>query len=339
MSEFSFAPRRIATIAVASFLLAASISCGDNGPEPRVLAFSYVHSGQPLDLRVPVVLNGRLEVRVSDVQTTTPEPVTLTRVESSNPSALEVVATSDDTFTVAGNAAGGVELTVEATLETSGDVRTEVLEMDVEAPTNLELWHSCRGLGEPRGLYQQGASFQIMYAFETGQQRMPSVGYYPVEATPEAIASRVETVESYRWIRFAPNEMPGTAIIASTEDFDASVDAELVPAASIDGVVRADALQVEVDQETAILQRPTVRGVPICQSRIDFTVGNLTPDICDAGRATDLDDLNDSELDPTGWVMIRPKAAGTCRFEVNYPQGNGGRGASQELNVEIIESS
>ena len=335
----AFSQIHFGRFAVLLVLLAPLMSCGDDtADKPNVFAYFDARTGAPLYEDTRLVPGSRVEVRVRDAADVLPEDIELVSVVSDAPTVLEVSSYDEQTFVIEGEQPGSATLEVEASFSDSEENKRDTLDLGVATPTEMEIWHLCRGPGEPFGLYHRDGSIRLRYNFRPDSGELISDNYFPVTASPGQLLELDASKSNSRWLHFDTANMAGSATVEPTATPGDPLQVELVPATDIDGVLRADARQVEVGQDTAILHRPTVAGIPICQSRVDFTVGNLTPEICDASRTTDIEDLADPDYGPGGWVMIAPRTTGTCRYEVNYPQGSGGRGASQELSVEVIES-
>ncbi|MGM0555222.1 MAG: hypothetical protein ACQEVA_02490 [Myxococcota bacterium] len=335
----AFSQIHFGRVAALLVLLAPLVSCGnDTADEPDVFAYFDARTGDRLYEDTRLIPHARIEVRVRDSADVLPEEIELVSVVSDAPTVLEVRSHDEQTFVIEGKQAGSAALEIEASFVDSGESKRDTLDLGVGTPTEMELWHLCRGPGEPYGLYHEDGPVRLRYYFEPDAGKLISDNYFPVAASPGQLLELDGSKSNARWLHFDTAKMSGSATVEPTVTPGDPIDVELVPASDIDGALRADARQVEVDDETAILHRPTVQGIPICQSRVDFTVGNLTPEICDAKRTTNIEELTDSDYGPGGWVMIEPRTTGTCRYEVNYPQGGGGRGASEELGVEIIEA-
>lgn len=339
MSRFSPRARGFALLvlsALAALVLSGCVS--ETTGKLGNLTFSYPTDDEVLDFNKPIAVGARLELRVRDAAERDRSPIELTTVESSDPSVLEVVSFSGDTITLEGKGDGSAEISVEAQFDNTGEIKPDAVDMRAATPDEVKLWHECRPQSETYGIYQQGTDFRVPFDLKLDDGNdVIGYGYYPVELSPDTLLTLDENEESQTWLFLNGADMAGAGEIASSLD-SAVLDVELVPVSDFDGIERASDRKVGLDEDTAVLHRPTVVSVPVCQSKADFSVGNLTPDICDAERASNIEDVADTFYTGTGWVSIRPKERGTCRYEVNYPDANGGTGLTQELSVDIIDA-
>ena len=79
---------------------------------------------------------------------------------------------------------------------------------------------------------------------------------------------------------------------------------------------------------------PRVGGVTVCQANVTLEVNSITPTICDV-RPTGANASDTDAAYETGWFEIEGLSQGTCTYQVTYPDGNEGAGASAEFTHEI----
>jgi hypothetical protein len=339
MSVFSSRVRSlvILTLIVSTSLLLSSCVSELTGKEGN-LTFFYVTDDEPLDFNKPITVNGRLELGVRDAAERDRSPIELTSAESSDPSVLEVVSFTDDTLTLQGNGDGSAEISVEAQFANTGETKPDAIDMRAATPDRVELWHECRPKSEAMGIYQKGTDFRVPFDLKLDDDNdVIGYGYYPVDFSPAGLMTLDEEQQSQTWLFINGADTAGSGMISSQLD-SSSLDVELVAIADFDGIERASDRKIRLNEDPSILHRPTVASVPVCQSKADFSVGNLTPDICDARRATNVEDVADTFYTGTGWVRIEPRERGECRYEVNYPDANGGQGVTETLSVDIIDA-
>lgn len=287
--------------------------------------FAYWTDDDVVDFNKPIAVGGKLDITVTDVDAH--QPVSLTTA-AFDEATLAVESVSGDTVTVAGVSDGGALLSVEGDTA-AGEHLTDSINLLAATPEVLRMWHDCTA--ESDAAYLESATLWLAYDLERSNgQSIIGYGVYPVEAagplTLDADAS------GQTWMVLTAGSA-GTATLTSTIDTTA-LSFEVVAPGAIDGVETPTAYvleDIDAGDTNSFYVRPTSAGLTLCQADVEKTVVSDTPETCDVRDA----DAADSTLHEYGWFEIEGIAAGTCRYTVTYPDGNGGAGASAQFEYTI----
>lgn len=293
------------------------------------LVFSYDADDNVLDFNKPIAVGASLDLKVAAVGSFT--PVTVTSATTDDASVLAVSGTDANRITVTGVGSGEVLLSVEA--DGPSEPLTDSVNLTVRVPEVLDLRHSC---GPEGGAYLVDSSLYIPFELKMSNgQPVIGYGYYPVAVSDEALLLRDDTFEGQQYMRFDALA-PGSVTLTSDID-DTQLDLTLADVADIDGVAEPIAFvleDIDVGDTNAFYALPSVGGVTVCQANATLEVTSITPTICDV-RPTGANASDTDAAYETGWFEVEGLSQGTCTYQVTYPDGNGGAGASAEFTHEI----
>lgn len=294
------------------------------------LEFSYTTDDLTTDFNKPIAVGARLEVRVQ----TAGERANVDIVDVfTNEDVLLVDSFSGDNFILEGVGAGNSLVEVDA--EGPDGAVSDSVNMRAAVPEVLELSHTCTG--DALGLYSAGLQ-NVDVAFDMKLADGTDVigyGYYPVDV-PAGLGTIEATSDSQAFIRLDLAAATGEFDLSSTID-DTSLSFRLIEEAEITGAsfnATAPGLRVIEGNTSYIYVWPAVDADRVCQWSADMTVTSLTPETCDV-RNNETPAEPDQKSNLEGYVAIEGIAAGECRFEVSYPNGADGAGATTELTAQI----
>lgn len=290
--------------------------------------FSYAADDNVLDFNKPVAVGARLDLMVTEVGTR--KPVSLTDASTDDPAVMEVVEFGGSQLTIEGVGEGNVLVEVAGTTP-AGDELTDSVNMNAAIPQVHKLIHTCDRLADTAAyLTDNDVVMEFEFLKENGQNLI-GYGYYPITLTGNALELDAEA-SGQLWMQLVIGPTPGTVQMVS--DIDGTKRTlEVVAPGSIDGVREpVDFVweDIDVGDTNAFYVLPTVGELVVCQAQTPMEVESLTPEICsvkDTGQTND-----NSEW---GWFDVTGVAAGTCEFQVTYPAGNGGAGASATFTYPI----
>lgn len=294
------------------------------------LAFSYVADDRVGDFNKPIAVGGRLDLTVEEAGRLKQVPVV--SATSGTPDTLTVVGFTGSVVTVEGKAPGSALLEVEATV--AGQNLPDSVNLLVAQPEVLKLRHLCT---ESRtGLYFVDQDVHIPFDMSKANGQ-PVIGYgvHPVTVEPADALTLDATTKDQATLHFKTRATPGEATIRSTVD-DTTLDVTLVTEAQIDGgkIFAGEADAVQAGHKAFRLVWPTVGGQQVCQPKLQVEVVGATPDVCAVSAAQTARE-DDATGTTWGWVEIDAQKAGTCSFDVTWPGGNDGAGATERFDLVV----
>jgi hypothetical protein len=236
--------------------------------------------------------------------------------------------------TVQGEGEGNVLLSVEGTT-LGGETLPDSVNLNVKVPEVLKLWHTCAP-EDALARYLVGQRVWVPFEMEMANTQ-PVIGYGYLPVTPTGSGAALVPDESNQtYFALDTAAAPGALTLASQID-DASLDLDVVAPAQIDGVHEPIAFvleDIDVGDTNAFYVLPEVGGVAVCQADVEKTVVSDTPEICTVRDRQAPPDSGGLAFE-YGWFDVTGVSAGTCRYTVSYPGGNGGAGASGSFAFEI----
>ena len=112
---------------------------------------------------------------------------------------------------------------------------------------------------------------------------------------------------------------------------------EIVEPGAIDGIQEPIAFvaeDIDAGDTNAFFVRPMVGDLVVCQANVTKQINVLTPETCQIAERQPIDEDSPAGWE-LGWFRVTGIAAGECRYEVSYPDANGGQGVSQEFSYTI----
>lgn len=297
------------------------------------LEFSYVTDDEPRNFNKPIAVGAKLELTVREAGTGANRDVTLQSVESSNPEVLKVGTLSGGKVIIEGLASGGAELTATATLESTNEMQSDAVDMMVRVPEKLKLWHTCKDLGAQTGTYLINSNVALPFEMkmEDGQSVI-GYGYYPVTHEPAASLTKDEGKKSQQFIHYSTGSTLGDVLLSSDID-STTATMTLVNEDAIDGAKLQITPDLKEGKTEAFYVLPTIAGEPICQASSIFTLETTTTDVCEVNKLGSAPTTHEARR--YGWINIKGKTPGVCRFKITYTNGNAGAGSETELTVDV----
>lgn len=294
--------------------------------------FSYDADDRVLDFNKPIAVGAFLDLEVRDVGAR--QPVSLTSAAFDDPSVLTVSSFADHRVTVQGVSSGQALLEVAGTTS-AGTALTDSVNLLARVPEVMKLWHTCTDADTAGYLVNSRAwvPFDLEMA---NSQPVIGYGYYPV-TTSDPVLGLNETDSFASHLALDVGATPGSPTLTSDID-GTTLTMRVFSADQIDGVVEPIGFvweDIDAGDSNSFYVLPSVKGQPICQANTAKTVTSLTEDICTVSDGQLPQNNAPAQLYEYGWFQVTGVAEGTCRFEVTYPAGNDGLGASGEFEVEI----
>jgi hypothetical protein len=294
------------------------------------LEFSYTTDDLTSDFNKPIAVGAKLDVKAQ----TAGERQTVDILDVfTDEDVLIVDSFSGDSFILVGNSAGNSLVEVE--VEGPDGTVTDSVNMRAAVPEVLKMRHTCTG--NALGLYPAGRE-DVLIPFDmelADGTQVIGYGYQPVEL--EAGLGTLETTSTDQAnFHIDLGATAGDYALTSSID-ETSLTVRLIEEAQITGASLNDDspnLRVIEGETNFIYVWPTVDENLVCQARADMTVASLTPAICDVRN-------NETPEDPgefantEGFVAIEGIAAGECQFDVTFPNGNDGAGATTMFTAQI----
>lgn len=294
------------------------------------LSFSYVADDRVGDFNKPIAVGAKLDLTVEEAGRLKQVPVV--SATSATPDTLTVVGFTGSVVTVEGKAPGTALLEVEATV--AGQNLPDSVNLLVAEPEVLTLRHLCTDNRTGLNFTNQDVHIPFEMAKANGQ---PVIGYgvHPVTVEPADALTLDATTKDQATLHFKTRATPGTAKIRSTVD-DTTLDVTLVTEAQIDGgkIFSHEADPLKAGRKGWRLVWPTVGGQQVCQPKLQVEVVGTTPAICAVSAAQTARE-DDATGTTWGWVEIDAQKEGTCSFDVTWPGGNDGAGATQHFDLVI----
>lgn len=318
----------VAALAAPSIVATGCLSrqTGKNG----TLEFSYAANDSVVDFNKPIAVGAKLDLIVG--QAGTHKTVALKSADTDDPSVLAVNGFNGQTITLQGKAEGSTTVNASATIP-DGSVVSDSVDMSVAQPTVLKMHHYCTTAAT--GLYLAGADIWIPYDMELSNGRpVVGYGYVPVEADPTDGVQFDQTTKDQANFHVTTASTKETVTLTSTID-DTTLQLQLVDPGDIDGIKLVnDSPTVVTGATTLVYLLPTVGDKPVCQARTAIDATSDTPEICDISTV-DQPQTPQQAANEWGWVKIKGKAAGTCKFSVTYSAANGGSGVTDSFTATV----
>lgn len=294
------------------------------------LEFSYTTDDLTSDFNKPIAVGAKLELKVQTAGDR--QPVSISDVFTDE-EVLLVDSFSGDNFILVGNGEGNslVEVLADGP---EGEVEDSV-NMRAAVPEVLKLSHTCTG--NELGLYPVGKS-DVLVPFDmelSDGTQVIGYGYYPVELQ-EGLGTLQANSTDQANLRLDLGATPGDYTLSSTVD-DTSLTIRLIEESQITGAsVNDDSPNFRVieGETNFIYVWPAVGEDIVCQAQADMTVQSLTPEICDV-RNNETPEDPGQFVNSEGFVAIEGLAAGECQFDVTFPNGNDGAGATTMFTAQI----
>ncbi len=294
------------------------------------LEFSYTTDDLTSDFNKPIAVGAKLELKVQTAGDR--QPVSISDVFTDE-EVLLVDSFSGDNFILVGNGEGNslVEVLADGP---EGEVEDSV-NMRAAVPEVLKLSHTCTG--NELGLYPVGKS-DVLVPFDmelADGTQVIGYGYYPVELQ-EGLGTLQANSTDQANLRLDLGATPGDYTLSSTVD-DTSLTIRLIEESQITGAsVNDDSPNFRVieGETNFIYVWPAVGEDIVCQAQADMTVQSLTPEICDV-RNNETPEDPGQFVNSEGFVAIEGLAAGECQFDVTFPNGNDGAGATTMFTAQI----
>lgn len=295
------------------------------------LVFSYWSDDDVTNFNKPIAVGASLDIKVAQVNN---RPVSIDAASFDDPGVLDVASFDGDTVTVTGTGDGGALLSVDATTP-GGASLSDSVNLLARVPEVIKLNHSCTL--DREAAYLIGQQVWVYYEMEMSNgQPVIGYGYYPL-ALAEGGPTLDKDASSQWYVALDTGALPGQATLRSEID-DTTLLLDVHDAGDIDGIQEPIAgviEDVDVGDVNPFYVRSMVGDRVVCQGDLTKTVTSLTPDICDVRDTEEPADADREAQAEYGWFEIEGVAAGTCQYEVSFPQAGGGAGVSRTFTYEI----
>lgn len=325
-------------LTITSLLTLSACTASTPGQEEQ-LEFSYTSNSPSFDRLLAV--GAKLDLSVSDLERS---DVVIERVQSDDEEVLKASIGPDNKVIVEATGEGRAKLTIRASTNNFERSLTDTVEIVTRVPQVVKVSHSCEGMSEDisldEGYYLKGQTIELPYKVQLKDgQNLIGYGYNPIEFdnTTTKLAS-VDFVSAK--LKVELGDVAGKVKLTSPFDPSLLQILNIVEAAQIDGAHLELQEPVSTAESSFAIVRPALAGIPLCKTSLTFTLTTLTPEICEVNTFNDLLALESPDEDiildgEFGWIDIKGKVVGDCKFTVNYPQGAEGAGVSAELSVAV----
>ncbi|MEZ4265400.1 MAG: hypothetical protein R3F39_03395 [Myxococcota bacterium] len=328
--------RGMATLRAAGFAVcilgaAASTSGCESlltGNEGNLL-FSYEAVDELSDFNKPLAVGAKLDLRVREAGNRAEVDLLVARSESAD--VLKVVDfTTKGPIILEGVADGTARVAVRARLN-SGVTVDDTVDMQARVPEVLKLRHVCSPDTEAAYFVDMDVLVPFDMELRTGKA-LVGYGLHPVDVAPAAGVAFDDTSKDQENFHVRTSATPGLVTLSSQVDSN-TLGMRLVNIGDIDGGGLSPASlddEVPVNAIGSVRVLPTVGGQYVCCPRTPMTVVTDTPETCEVlglGEATCL---------VAGFVTVRGKAEGDCKFRASWAAGQGGAGLETSLTVPIV---
>lgn len=320
---------RLAFAAISALTVAGCLA-SELGAEGN-LAFTYDTDDRAATFDLPLAIGARIDLRAVDPSTSTPLPITGATVDDAG--VIEVVSMQDGRVTLRGIGEGSTILRVTATLRDASV--SDSIAIAAAPVRETSLGSGCAD--EAEGVYL--ASSRLLIPFELAQAPgQPVIGYglHPFELAPPSSISLDVDDRSMQYLSIRTGASASRATITSTVD-ESRLYLEIVEEGAIDGArlrLGATGDGVEPGATRFVLAQPTVGDRVLCQGAPAFEVIERTPAVCRAQAIEQLRDDDDVGR-TSGWVQVDGVTQGVCRFDVRYPDANGGAGLTMPFSMSV----
>ncbi len=261
---------------------------------------------------------------------------------------------SDDSVILVDGVEGGL-----MTLEGIGDGEA-IIDVDADGPDGaiadsftldaatvdaLEFAHPCAP--EDEAVYLVDHDINLHYKMRSDGRLAVGHGHYPVTLDPADGAELTNTTTN-GLLPLQSSSEAGVVTVSSELEDASDIDLTFIEEGDIDGVQVFEEefdLPTSVDSTLDLHLLPTVEGllsavegpVPVCQSDIEMTVTNDTPETCElAYGPAEREESSLFNLYEPNALAVTGKAEGTCEFTVTIPAANDGQGADASFSVDVL---
>ncbi|MBM4341925.1 MAG: hypothetical protein FJ100_00910 [Deltaproteobacteria bacterium] len=323
-------------VACAAALWALGCQSSLTGNEGN-LTFFYTTDDE-LDFNQPIAIGAKLDLTVKTAGIPKKD-VSLTKVEPADTKVLKVAGLMGGAFTLEGVGDGSTSISVTAT-RSDGTSTHDTITMMAKKPETIEVAHSCGGGNV--GHYLVGKTIFVPYDLKLKDGRaVIGYGYHGLSIAP-AKGLQWDQVHKSQWAYvYKTADVPGDVTLTSTLEPGKSWTVRLVDEGQIDGGklegVSGKTLEMLAGTSAIVLARPTVGGNPICQPDTSFTVSGKTPDVCAVTATAANVPTSKNVVEAWSWVTVQAKKLGVCEFDVVWPKGNKGQGATAAVKVNVVQ--
>lgn len=315
------------TAALAATLGCQSVITGNEGN----FRFSYDADDRVFDFNKPIAVGAFLDLRVTDVGDD--GPIALTEATSDDDAVLEVTAFESNRLTVNGTGDGETVIRVKGSRD-GGEELSDSVNLMARVPDVHEMRHTCGGDGPTA--YLTASTAYVPFEFQrTNGQPVIGYGYYPVSISDPG-TTLDETFMSQAYMKLS---LGGPGVVTLTSAIDESTLAlDLITADEITGARQPIAFVIEdidVGDRNPFFVHPRAGDRTVCQADLSYAVASLTPDLCAVRAINPFAAPGSDQGKEFGWFEIEGVAAGTCRYTVAFPAGNGGAGTLDEFEYPI----
>ncbi len=298
----------------------------------------YYPTDDELDFNKPIAVGAKLDLTVKEAGFPKKD-VSLTKVDPSNTQVLKVAGMMGSAFTLEGIGEGSTSIGVTAT-KADGTTTHDTINMMAKKPEIIDVTHSCGGGN--LAYYLTKKSIFLPYDLKLKDGRaVIGYGYHALKVAPEK-GLQWDHVNKAQWAYvYMTADAPGDVTLTSALEAGKSWTVRLVEEAQIDGGklegVSGKTLEVLAGSSAIVLARPTVGGNPICQPDTTFTVTGKTPEFCTVTATAAKSPTNKGVVEAWSWVTVQAKKLGVCEFDIVWPKGNKGQGATAAVKVNVVQ--
>lgn len=289
------------------------------------LEFRYNADDDLANFNKPIAVGAKLDLRVYDAGTSN-KLASVSSASSADENVLKVGKIEGNRVTIEAVGDGSAELSFQT------DVGDDAIDMMARVPEVLKTSHLCLDNGEVEGYYIQNQEVFIPFDLELKDgQSVIGYGYYPVKFdNADVSVDASKSLQDFMVVKIGA--VDGKVVMSSDVD-ETKLSLNVVKEAAINGA-KLDSDNAFVGEAKFMTVLPTIDNKPICQAKSEFTIEVTSPDLCEVKKLQD-----DSELfkgtRQYGWIEVKGKVIGDCKFNVTYPKGADGAGATTELTVPI----
>lgn len=301
------------------------------------LTFLYPTDDE-LDFNKPIAVGGKLDLTVKTAGLPKSD-VSLTKVEPANKQVFKVAGMMGGAFTLEGVGEGNTSISVTAT-KADGTSTHDTINMMAKKPEVIEVAHSCGG--STVGYYLVNKTVFLPYDLKLKDGRaVIGYGYHALKATPET-GLQWDHIHKAQWAYvYKTAAVPGDVTLTSALEAGKSWTVRLVDEGQIDGGrlegVSGKTLEVLAGTSAIVLARPTVGGNPVCQPDTTFTATAKTPDICTVTATAANAPTSKGLVEAWSWVTVKANKLGVCEFDIVWPKGNKGQGATAPVKINVVQ--
>jgi hypothetical protein len=205
-------------------------------------------------------------------------------------------------------AAGQAVITLEGVIKPGDQKATKTLTVKVAEPAKVTLGHSCGAAKD--AVYLVGEPIRVMLAVaDAGGAAIVGKGAAPVTAQGAKLAPEADWADHL--MVEAPTQAGEIKLRASVGEGELALN--VIAREDLDGIKLEQSGPIKVGEKKGLGISMTSKGSTVCIDSLEYTVENLSPDLCEL----EIERIDADDFAQAGSILqADAKAAGVCSFKL-----------------------